>query len=166
MSRSVIKNLTETGRLKYCDETIAFTKTIEASFLELGRRLKVIRDERLYEVSWEDFASYLMEFRNLSESSASKLINLYEVYVLRYAFPVKRIADVGGWSLLAEALPVIKDKQSAEHWLTQATLLTRTDLRREIKEAKTGKEMRKCDHKKRYVFSYCPTCGLKERIHE
>ena len=151
--------------LNFCNETLSFKNDIEVSFLELGARLQEIRDKALYADQWEDFASYLMEFKNLSEASASKLINIYQRFVIEYGVPRKLIGEAG-WTSLAETLPIVKNKKDAMDWVERAILLTRTDLRREIKEAKTGKLMAQCDHKKYYLLKVCEDCGVKHKVHE
>jgi hypothetical protein len=151
---------------EYCEETIRLKENIEMSFLELGERLMRIRDERLYENNWEAFEDFLMEVK-ISNGTASKLINIYQRFVLEYKIPLKKLASAGGWSVVAECLPLIKSKDEALEWLEKAGFMTQTDIRREMKEAKTGIMMKDCDHDWEYIsFRTCSKCSLKERVYE
>lgn len=151
-------------KLNYCNDTLALKNSIEIDFLELGKRLKNIRDNRLFESQWESFSEYVLEFKNLSEGTVSKLINIYEKFVVEYGFAPEQIAEAGGWTVLAETLPVVKTAKQAEHWLLQATALTRSDLRRSISEQKTGIEIENCTHPRKYTLCICPDCALREKV--
>lgn len=155
-------------RLAFCNQVIAYKGDIEASFLELGRRLMIVRDERLYADNWETFEEYLQELKNISEATASKLINIYRVFVVEYEIPVAKLITAGGWTMLAEPLALIKSKKDALHWLHLATTLTRSDLRKEILEAKTGVLQATCPHPaaEQIYLRFCPACGDKERVNE
>jgi hypothetical protein len=157
--------MNELKNYNYCEETISLKKTIESSFLEMGKRLRDIRDKRLYEPQWTSFPEYLAEMK-LSESQASKLINIYNKFVLEYQFTTEEILQTGGWAVLAEVLPVIRDKESATEWLEKAKNLTMQDLRIEVKERKTGKSMDGCKHENTYTITICRDCGNKQREYE
>lgn len=157
-------NRSPQARLAFCNQILEYKGGIEASFLELGRRLRLVREERLYSDQWESFDDYLMELKNISLPTATKLINIYGTFVVEYKIPVKKLVQAGGWTMLAETLPVVKSKEDALAWLEKATLLTRTDLRREIQEANTGILMRDCEHEESAYLRVCLRCGIKERI--
>lgn len=145
----------------YCKDTMKLKTSIEVSFLELGKRLRVIRDERKFEPEWEAFDDYLMEMR-ITKGTASKLINIYERFVLEYKIPVPRLAAVG-WSPLSEILPVVRTKKDAEHWIHVASENPLRELRDEIREKKTGVEQSKCEHKGGWItIRICKVCKLKE----
>lgn len=148
----------------YCNQTLTLKNSIEESFLELGARLMNIRDNCLYEGQWESFEDYLLEFKNISEGTASRLINIYKKFVVEYNFAPKLLAEAGGWSVLAETLPNVNSLQEAEYWLGEATALTRTHLRRTLKEHKTGIKMDTCAHLETYTLQICKTCKVAHRI--
>ena len=161
-------NKSPAARVGFCNATIAFKGKIEHDFLELGRRLMMIRDEKLYADQWETFEDFIVDLKNISEATASKLINIYRVFVIEYKIPVKRLVSAGGWTMIAEIIPLIKNKADATQWLHKATELTRTDLRREITEAKTGVSMAECTHPhdQQVYLRVCLACGIKERVNE
>lgn len=149
--------------LRYCEETIKLKTGIEASFLALGERLKRIKEEVLFEDQWSDFGAFLAEMK-LSESTASRLIGIYETFVLKYQIAPAQIAQAGGWTVIADILPVVNSKKDAKYWLDQATTLTRTDLRRELMEIKKGRLMSECKHKNTFTLRVCVDCGLREKL--
>lgn len=149
----------------FCQDTIKLRQKLEIGFLELGGRLHEIKEKQLYLNSWECFEDYLVELK-MSQPTASRLINIFKVFVLQYRFEHLQLAQVGGWSLLAEILPFATSKAEAEVWVSKAALLSQTDLRRELKEAKTGLSMADCKHKDCYQISICSDCGLRTRVYD
>lgn len=150
---------------QYCFETLALKRNIEMNFLELGKRLRKIREEELYKPNYEDFAEFCLEIK-LSGPTVSKLINIYDVFVLQYKVSPKVIASAGGWSVIAETLPFVNNKKDAENLLHKATVLTRSDLRRELIELKKGVPMAECKHENAYHISCCPDCGIRLREYD
>lgn len=151
----------------YCNEAIGLKTEGERMFLELGERLYKIRKDELFKPSWQSFYEYELEFK-WSPGTANKLINIYKVFVLEAKISPAKLAAAGGWTSLAETLPVIKNAKDAEHWLGQATELTRKDLRTEVKEAKHGiSEDDACKHPaaQTYYLRICSSCGHKEQFY-
>jgi hypothetical protein len=155
--------LIEQKNLAYCQKALALKKNIEVSYLKLGEMLYNIRQDRLFEPQWSSFREYVMEFK-IPESTASRLISIYEIFVLKFGFASTQIVEVG-WTNLAATLPQIKTKADAKKWLTTAGQLSQRDLRMELTEAKTGVQMRDCKHPNAVKILYCPDCGFKEQIH-
>lgn len=149
----------------YCQQTIALKHRLEGSFLALGERLMKIKVDCLYEGQWDDFEAFLDEIK-LSTSTANRLIQIYEKFILEFKCAPARLAEAGGWTVVSDILPLAKDKKSADHWLDRAKTLTRTDLRRDLTEARTKKEMAKCKHEDTYLIRVCRDCGLRERVYE
>lgn len=139
--------------------------TIEETFLELGKRLMKIRDEELYKPQWDSFHEYVGEVK-MSESSASKLISIYEKFILKYQIDPERVLNAGGWSTVAEVLPMVKNKDDAEHWLSLGETLSRKDLRSEIEEKKRGVQQHECKHRDTYDIRICKDCGARIRLYE
>lgn len=154
----------ELDNISYCNDALLLKDTIEVSFLSLGERLYNIRERKMYEGQWSSFSEYVMEFKNISEGTASKLINIYQKFVITYGIEPRQIAGAGGWSVIAETLPLVKSKDDAIHWLEQSTLLSRSDLRRTIQEAKTGVDMADCKHEDTYTIEVCRICGVRHTV--
>lgn len=151
--------------LNFCEETITKKHLFEVAWLELCARVKEIRDNKLYEGRWDSFEDFLIDPQmGLDKSVASRMITIHEKFILEYKISPARIANIGGWSKAAEILGVVKDKKSAEEWIDKATSLSKSDLRKEIKESQTGIKMSDCKHKDFYLVKICRKCG--DRIEE
>lgn len=160
---SILKH-SEAKAHKFCQDTLEMECQARLIFLKLGERLKMIRDEQLYQPYWESWVEYTMEFKDLSPSSISKLISIYELFVLKLGYKVEDLARVGGWSKLYPLTKVIKTKKDADKWLKMAEEHTRIDLGKFLIEAKTGVEMRDCKHKNTYKIEICRDCGERWEI--
>jgi len=150
----------------FCMETIALKSAIEGSFLELGKRLFTIREKEMYLPSYETFEEFSLELK-MSRATVSKLVNIYQLFVLKFGIPETRLLQAGGWSNVAELLPVVNTKAQAIKWLEKAEALTRADLRIALTTKKTGIDPADCEHDKDFfVLKICRTCGLKQSIKE
>lgn len=154
----------ETKNHRFCLETMDFKQRIEIDFLQLGERLYRIREGRIYEPFWSDFDEFLMEMK-ISDSTASRLIGIWHKFVFQFKIATSQIAKAGGWSVVAEIMPACEDKRLAVHWLAKAQNLSVTDLRRELRESKSGIDMRDCDHDF-YLLRCCRKCHVKESVHD
>src|SRR6185436_15469067 len=95
-----MKNAPEAGKHKYCEKALMLEEAGRAMYLTLGEMLYNIRNDRLYEPYWGSWQEYCMEFKDLSGASISKLITVYEVFVLKFGFKVEELAKAGGWTKL------------------------------------------------------------------
>lgn len=121
----------------FCNETMELKNTIEISFLEMGKRLKAIRDGKLYRPYWDGFEDYLMEMK-WDKTKGSRIIGIYETFVLKYKIEPRQLALAGGWSNLSEVLPAVKaagTKEAAEHWVQKCIDNPQYELREEVSEA-------------------------------
>lgn len=150
--------------INYCNQALQFEKSLSTQFLTLGEYLFNIRENNLFSPQWESFNEFCMEFRSLSQASISKLANIYKKFVLDYGIPTEKLVATGGWASLAEIIPLIQDQESAEEWIEKATVLSRDDLRKEITEKKTGKDMSQCEHENNYTVRICRECHDREKI--
>jgi len=158
-------NKSEKENYDFCQQTIELKEDIENQFLVLGQRLLQIREKRLYEAGYETFDLFSMELK-MSGSTISKLINIYALFILKYGFEKKKLTQAGGWTVVAEVLPLIKTKEDAKYWLNKASLYSRQDLRIALTEKKTGVDQVKCKHKDSYTITICRTCALRQKIDE
>ena len=150
-------------RYNFCQETITLFTQMQIGYLALAQRLWEIKANRLYLPHWESFNAYCMEMNDMSSSVISRLVNIHERLVLEAGIPSEDISEAG-WSKVAVALPIIHDKESAQHWVGLAKQLSKTDLAREVKEYRSGRPMKDCDHKNFYIIKVCRDCGYKWRI--
>jgi len=157
-------SMSETSKHKYCNKTLEMEKGARMLYLMLGERLYNIRHQRLYEPFWSSWGEYCMEFKDLSPASISKVIAVYELFVLKLGFTTEELADSGGWTKLYQISRFVKDKEDAIKWLATAKDQTRQDLEKHLIEAKTGVDMTECSHENTYMIRVCADCGDKERV--
>ena len=158
MKKDILKSI------DFCEHTIAFKHFIETQWLEFAGQLKEIRDKGLYEGRWDSFEDFLSDpAMAMDKGTASKMITIHERFVLEYKVPLSKISQVGGWSKVAEILPAVKDKESAEKWLDEAASLSKADLRKQVNEERHPESIG-CKHSNTYkvVMRCCRQCGNKE----
>lgn len=149
----------------YCLETIELVKGISEHFLTLGERLSTIRQEELYKPGWESFPEFLEE-THISESVASRLINIYLKFVIQYQIPKSKLLALSSWSDLSDLLPHAKTKEEALKLLQEVAPLRRADRRAYLKEKSTGVPQTVCKHPKKYTIQICPDCDWREKVYD
>lgn len=162
MTRAV----SEASKHAYCQKTLELEEAAKLVYLQLGERLYNVRNERLYEAGWDSWDDFCMEFRDLSPASISKLISVYETFVLGYGFKPEKLARAGGWTKLYQISRHVKDREDAEEWLEKAEVSSRVDLGKSLVEAKTGVPMLECPHERTYTVEICEDCGERVRVYE
>jgi hypothetical protein len=149
----------------FCKKVLEMESDARLLYIKMGEMLYNIRKERLYEPAWSSWDEYCMEFKDFSQSSISKVISVYETFVLKFDIPAEKLAAVG-WTKLYALIPMITSKTGALEWIRKANSLTKADIEKEMVEAKTGVLMSKCKHPDAFLLRVCPTCGNKERVYE
>ncbi len=152
----------------YCEETIRLKQSFEVRYLEFASRLAKIEAEKMYQPNFETFDEFLEEIK-VDRSVASRMIAVWRKFVVEFKFRPKQIAAAGGWSKVYEVVKYSTTKKQATEWLKKLSAgLTRSDLRKELQEAKTGIMMSECKHKnfEEIVFQKCLDCGDTFRIYE
>jgi len=152
------KEQEEKQKHEFLQMLIQLSQQLEFNYLEFGKQLKTCRDDTVFSPEYETFPAFLQEMK-LTQGTASKLINIYEKFVVEYDIPQKRLAEAGGWSVVAEILPIVNNKKEAKEWVEKAVRLRRKDLRKEVKEKKTGVSMANCKHEDTYLIEICRTCS-------
>jgi len=160
-----MNHITEAEKKEYCDGTVKIEEGARLLFLMMGERLHKIKNEKLYEPYWDSWATFTMEFKELSGPSISKLIKVYEKFVLEYGFENDRLQKIG-WTKLYQITRHVESKEDAEKWLDLGEAQSRQDLNKTLIEAETGTEMTECGHKNTYVIRVCEDCGDKERVYD
>lgn len=158
--------MNEIQSYEYCEETIKFKQNIENSYLGLCARLHKIKTERLYEASYETWAVFLEELR-IDKLTAERMVKIYDTFVLKYGISPAKIEGAGGWSVVAELLPISNSKEEAEEALDYATGALRKDVRIYVHAKRFGKESEKmCRHHDTYLVRICRDCGDRWEEHE
>lgn len=151
--------------LDYCNEALKIEYNLRKGFLVLAEYLYTIRTQELHKPQWETFYEYCLEFKELSPSKISKLISVYEKFIIEYHFPQGNLNGVG-WTQLYAIIPRCSTKKEALVWLELAKTLTRNDLNKSLIEVKTGVSMSDCKHQDYFIIKVCRTCGDKQQVLE
>ncbi len=148
----------------YCEQTISLKSGLEEGFFVLGERLAKIRDEELYQPSWDSFPEFLEEMK-LSEATASKLINIHLQFVVKFGIDKQKLLEMGGWSDLSEILKLADSKEKTIEIIDELGPLLRADRRRALSEKKTGISMGECLHDWTTVhFKQCKKCQERKKV--
>jgi hypothetical protein len=141
---------------EFLRETVYLVRNIETQFIELAMRLSKIRGQHMWKSGgYESFDEYL-ESAKISKGNASKLISVYENYLLPGKLEPKQL-DGASYTTLYEAIPLIE-----EHGVTKVVemvrTLTRSEIQDEIREDKHGV----CRHEE--TIHICASC--RKRVNE
>jgi len=114
------------------------------NFLELGRLLKIIRDEKLYEYmgdgGYDSFRMFMADASlGIKHSTAYAFIRLYEVYVLKLGYPQQGLSDIP-WAKLQLLAGIVEpqNKQQSDEWVEKARTLSNSDFTLEVREHKAN----------------------------
>lgn len=159
-------------QFNFCQETIKLKNKIENSFLDLSARLKKIRDEEMWQGSYEDFADYCESGLKMDKTSAYKLIQIYEVLVLKYKVEPVRLAEIG-WSRLSMVVPLVDPESTTAAKVNKmideaASARSRSELKKTFRQEKTGIDPTKCPHPADDCYNVTMTCCRRcgEQWHE
>ena len=130
-------------------ETIDLVRQIETRFLELGARLFQIQTKELWKDSYETYNDFL-ETAKISPGNASMLAAVHKTYHLEGGVSHAKLSKTG-YSNLYAAIPLI-EKDGVEKAVEKAQLLTRGELKEEVRERKHGV----CKHEE--VIKICAHC--------
>lgn len=146
--------------LNYCHETINLKRTIQSAFLTLAERLYQIRSSEMWTANWASWADFLEEL-DVSEATASKLIRVYEVYVLQHAIDEEKLAKLG-WDSLYSAIPLLQGSAKKPIEVVEDfSQLRKADQREILRENKKGP----CEHNWEDIhMRRCTACGKMERV--
>lgn len=146
----------------YLEKTVELKSSIERSFLLLGERLKKIRDERLYLPSYEAFWCFTEEQLKMSESVASRLISVYQKFILDWKVSPEKVVEIGGWNEAYLISKHAKNKDEAEEMLEKYALMPPSEVRKDVASLKVG------EHRHEWIevrIRQCKACGLREKIY-
>ncbi|MCD6429384.1 hypothetical protein J7L09_01680 [bacterium] len=142
---------------------------IAVSYIYLAKYLKEIKEKKLYKyLSYNSFEEYLSSPElQISHTKAYDLIRIYTKYCEEFGVPLEEMT--AHWTVIRETLPVVT-KENYEEWLHRARELSRSDLKLEIKQLKSGIDPSKCEHDKHpewwihKEFWQCKKCGERTYV--
>lgn len=123
------------------EKIISLKQRLNRNFIDIGKYLKVMRDDEAYkQLGYETFEIYLgIPELAFNRSTAYNLIVVYETFVLDLKYEPEQLAEAD-YSKLARILPTVKVQPVGhEEWFGKALTLSRSDLEKELKEAKGEK---------------------------
>ena len=144
--------------IDYVRETIDLVKSIETRFLELGARLYKIKEENLWEGTYDSYYEFL-DAAHVNPSMASMLVKVHQYYVVEGKQTPEQLRSVG-YSNLYQAIPLI-ERDGVEATVIKADTLTRSEIIDEVKEQKHGRHT--CEPKDDVRFAVC-SCGKFIRV--
>jgi len=133
----------------YLRDTVDIVGQIETRFLELGARLYKIRREALWQAGYDTYQDFL-DAAKISQGNASILAKIHYEYVIRSGAEQTNLIGAG-YSNLYEAIPLI-ERDGVDATITKAKLLTRSELKEEVREEKHGV----CGHPEKITI--CAVC--------
>jgi hypothetical protein len=142
----------------YCVETINLYRV---SMVNIAERLWHIRNDEKWSGRWDSWEDYLGEM-GMKKGTASKLCSLYERMIIELKFPTETL-HAAPWTNLYTALPMMKDRESAEKAITSASVLTNREIYQERYYQQYGKE---CECLNAYPMRHCPDCKRYFRVYE
>jgi hypothetical protein len=120
---------------QYFEEIKNLLRTHNALFFEIGKQLKIFRDNKYYEYlgdgGYDSWHSFLGSGElGIGRSTAHAYIQLYEVYIEQYGFTREEMAEIP-YDKLRMVLPHVNatnSRQEVEEWVEKAKVLSRSDL--------------------------------------
>lgn len=152
---------------RFCEETAEIKASVEKDLVELGGRLFKIEQFGMFAPNHDSFRDFLDDLK-LKPAAASKLMRVWGRLVVELGLKPRQIVAAGGAYAAYEVLALCDSKGSAEDWLDKVAKLRRSDLRKEVTEAKTGVPMKECCHKQTetVTFEKCLHCGETWRVYD
>lgn len=148
--------MTEEEAYAFCEETKQLKNGIQVAFVNLGFRLFRIREEKLYQPNYNDFHEYCNEIGE-TEGNMSKIISIYEKFVLKFGYDQKRLGDIGSAKLYT-IKKVSETQELADYWLEQAELLPVRELKKKVDAFVGGTDIDECEHKNTHLVRKCDDC--------
>lgn len=153
---------------EYLEETAQLYKQSDLGQFALAQRFYEIKSKKLYKPLYTSMREFIeTELKGMGNSTASRLANIHEKFVLTLGLKKEEIGKAG-WSVIAIALPIIKTAEDARYWLdiAQAPQMTKAAFQALVDEVKTGKTAMECKHEKGYLVRICPDCNAKFREYD
>lgn len=147
----------------FCQDTIELKRHLEGGFIDLGRRLYQIKQKEMwYDAGWSSFDEFTAELK-MSPANCSKLISVYEKFVLEYNIPEQKLIEIGSWSSLYSIGAKTETKEEAEDWIDKARLMRREDIQSELKSKSVGEHTHEWSE---IHIRQCSICGERQKIYD
>ena len=117
-------------------EILTLKRDMGLAFLKMGELLKVIRDNKFYEVlGYDNFTSYVINSElGFKRSTAYYYIEIFEFFVQKLKWEQKKIVEMG-YDKLIRLMPVIKkNPENEEELATDAEALRPYDFNKKYRD--------------------------------
>lgn len=148
--------MNEITPIDYCEETRKIYSGLKEATFMLAERLYNIREKQMYLGRWDSWSEFLKD-SDINESSASKALQVYELYELKGGVSRRKLVEAG-----VEKLYTAKSlltETNAEEITDYAILTYRDDIKDKIKG------VHDCEHEfgeERY--GRCHKCNSFHRV--
>lgn len=155
--------LTDEESREFCDETGQLARGMKSAFMLLAQRLYKIREKKLYQkAGYDTFWEYREDVLKIENSIVSKLINLYEFFVVMYGVDFESIQN-SSYTKLYLVKPLIEKKSEIDEWLQKEKDLPNSEFKKEVKQAKIKKfgkkDIEDCEHIDTHLIRVCNECA-------
>ncbi len=109
---------------------------LEEDFVALGELLSEMKRMRTFKIKgYKNFKEFIESEYNMSNTLASKLISIYDIYIKDMNIDSETVKEIG-MDRLNLIKPLVKDTsyEVQEEWVRQAEEMTHQDLKEKIKE--------------------------------
>ena len=149
-------------------------QTLEDNFVTFAQILFEIKRTKAFKhKGYKNFKEFIEQEYNITNSFASKLISVYEIFIEELDIDEMSVKEIG-FDKLGMIKPFVKKSsyEEAEQWIEKAEKLNATDLREEIKKErdrkkeneKTPKDILVEQFKERMVTYF--NCNFKELMYK
>lgn len=132
------------------------------SILEIGKRWRQIRDEKLwaYMPEIKSFRYFIDKETAYSHGTVYNYIAIYDYY-----HDDKKVLGLSEPTRLIKALPYITE-ENKETWLHKAIVLNKNDYETEIRISKGQISQEDCEHQAQRIIKVCRTCNKKLEVED
>ena len=88
------------------------------------------------------------------------MITIYKTFCQAFGYPIDDLKDIG-YTKLYLIRDVSETKELADHWIGEARVLNRDDLKKRVLEFTKGVDQMTCEHPDTYLVRCCRACGEK-----
>ncbi len=163
-----MNELTENQKHALCKTAIEAKNDLEWRYLELGGILHQIKEQRAYEAGWSSWEEFAMELK-MNTASISRILRIYEVFVLQHKISTVALAKAGGWTVLGDLLPVINNEtpkaRVKELLVMAAEQPNRKSVILNVKDIIRGAPC-KHEHTHTITIEICDDCNERWRVDE
>lgn len=142
----------------YVRDTIDLVRQIETRFLELGARLYRIREEKLWNGTYETYYEFL-DAAHINQAMASMLYSIHEHWIVKGKRTPEQLEGIG-YSNLYKAIPLIEER-GIRKALDAASTLTRGEIEDEVRDQKHGAHRHKVGTDR---WGVCEKCGKMVKV--